>query len=139
MLGDCADAIPFFPDTTIQDIFEPTSLVKPKRLLDAPNERPNRLLGPVETAIEATCRTFAVRRHELLSHSKTSKYLTKVRRVACYVARFGTCASFPELGRAFCRDHSTIMTAVTVAQQMIDADPELKDTVERLIAEVRGA
>jgi len=60
--------------------------------------------------LAVTGRLFAVDRFELL-HSR-SPSVTRARQVAMAVVRASTDMSFPELGRLFGRDHTTVQAAV---------------------------
>lgn len=56
-------------------------------------------------------RSYGCTREEILSR-KRSGTLVPARHVACYVARRLTEASYPQLGRLFRRDHTSVLSAV---------------------------
>lgn len=65
----------------------------------------------VEEVIAATAAAFGIAASDLLGKDR-SKSIKEARLVACYVARRCTRLSYPELGRAFGRDHTTVLSAV---------------------------
>ena len=62
-----------------------------------------------------TARVFEVTTKDILSNSRKQRFV-QPRQVAMYVARHYTAMSFPELGRAFGRDHTTIQHACGVVR-----------------------
>ncbi len=60
---------------------------------------------------EEVCAKYGVNRLDMLSH-KRPRHLIRARHEAIRRARRETFASFPELGRAFNRDHTSIMYVV---------------------------
>ena len=60
------------------------------------------------------------------------------RQLAMYLCRRLLGASFPQLGEAFARDHSTVIHAVTVTERRLKEDAALRATVERLERTLRG-
>jgi chromosomal replication initiator protein len=54
------------------------------------------------------------------------------RQIAMYLARQLTHASLTEVGRAFDKDHTTVLHAVTKVEALVREDPKLKKTVETL-------
>jgi chromosomal replication initiator protein len=58
------------------------------------------------------------------------------RMVAMYVARMLTTKSLPELGRAFGRDHATILHAVRRVRQMIEVQPALSQIIDDIEKQV---
>jgi chromosomal replication initiator protein len=55
------------------------------------------------------------------------------RQIAMYFARQLTHASLTEVGRAFDKDHTTVLHAVDKIQTLTREDPTLHKTIERLI------
>lgn len=63
------------------------------------------------TIIESVALAFGLAPSELFARSRV-KSVVEARMVVCYIARRCTRMSYPELGRVFNRDHTTIMSAV---------------------------
>jgi chromosomal replication initiator protein len=59
-------------------------------------------------------------RIENLRGDRRGKF-ARARHIAMYVARKATDVSYPELGRAFGRDHTTVIYAVRSVQKLVDA------------------
>lgn len=84
------------------------------------SERINKV-HKVNRIINAACRHFDLPRHILIGPSKKKKFVYP-RHIAMYAAR-QTRESFPEVGRRFGVDHSTVHHAVQkIAQRLIDDD-----------------
>jgi len=83
------------------------------------------------------CDHFSLRPDDL--HSKRrSKNVAMPRQLAMYLCRRLLGASFPQVGQAFHRDHSTVIHAVTATERRLKDDPALRATVERLERTLRG-
>ncbi len=76
------------------------------------------LIGDI---IQCAAREFCVPRVAILNESRL-KSVAEARRCAMAVARQLTRFSYPELGRAFERDHSTVIAAVRSASRSIQND-----------------
>ncbi len=61
-----------------------------------------------------------------------SKAIALPRQIAMYLARQLTHASLTEVGRAFDKDHTTVLHAVGKIQALIQEDPKFKKTVDTL-------
>jgi chromosomal replication initiator protein len=79
----------------------------------------------------AVCEHFKVALKELLG-SKRTRNVTVPRQIAMYLARKLTTASFPAIGEAFHRDHSTILHAERVIERLRDSDPSLRTTIDHI-------
>jgi chromosomal replication initiation ATPase DnaA len=68
-------------------------------------------------------------RHKAVAHARhVAMYL-------CYKrAKVG---SYPDVARAFRRDHTTVMAAVEKVERKIRTDPEFKETVDTLIGKLQ--
>ena len=64
-------------------------------------------LPPMERIIRATCTVTGLTRNELLS-GRRSKEFVHARHIAMYLAREYTTLSFPQIGRAMNKDHTTV-------------------------------
>jgi len=74
---------------------------------------------------------------EILS-GRRRRPLTRARQAAMWICHEVTARSFPELGRAFRRDHTTIMHGIRLVPQHMAADPEWREKVMSVLAEVTG-
>ncbi|MBE0529503.1 MAG: hypothetical protein IH626_01665 [Rhodospirillales bacterium] len=87
---------------------------------------------------ERVAALFGVPRADLIGKTH-SHAVTRPRHVAMALARELTERSFPEIGRAFRRDHTSVMYAVRVVPERIRRDPALRAKVERLRADLGQA
>ena len=67
---------------------------------------------------------FGVTRADILARGRSRK-VVEARHVAMWLARLRGQPSFPELGRAFRRDHTTVMPAIRKIERKIATNPEL--------------
>jgi chromosomal replication initiator protein len=99
----------------------------------------------VQTAV---ARVFHLSRAELLSRSRR-QHIAHARQIAMYLsreltgrataARRGSSASFPRIGMAFGRDHSSVIHACNRIAHRQATDAELAHLLDRLALSVRGA
>jgi chromosomal replication initiator protein len=95
--------------------------------------------GPatVPQILEAIAGTFEVSPDDLLSR-RNDKRLSWARKLAMYVARDETGASYPTLGRDFGgRNHTTVMTAVRSVTEQITRDPSAQVDLARVRSRLR--
>lgn len=85
----------------------------------------------VDDVIRATAQHFTLRIADLKGRRRT-KSLTLPRFVACYVARKLTRCSYPEIGVAIGRDHTSVLYAVQQVESRMDSDPRLANAVARV-------
>jgi len=64
----------------------------------------------IERIINATCDITGVTRNELMSRRRQKEYVY-ARHIAMYLAREYTTLSFPQIGRAMNKDHTTVYFA----------------------------
>lgn len=64
-------------------------------------------LPPMERIIRATCTVTGITRNELLSARRPANFVY-ARHIAMYLAREYTTLSFPQIGRAMNKDHTTV-------------------------------
>jgi chromosomal replication initiator protein len=76
---------------------------------------PVRVLAPIAQIIATVAARYGVTREELLAHGRTQP-ATTARQVAMRLARELTGKSYPEIGRAFSRDHATVIHACEVTE-----------------------
>lgn len=84
-----------------------------------------------EKVMQAVARLYAIRVVDLKGTRKV-KGIAFPRQVAMYLARKHTNLSFPDLGRSFNRDNSTVQYACKKIRQQIDKDPDLRHTLNTL-------
>ncbi len=84
----------------------------------------------------AVCHHFHVRSSDLLSTDR-HRSIALARHVAMYLAKMRLNVSFPELGRAFGKDHTTVMSAVRKVGELRRTDQQLRahlDAIEKRLA-----
>lgn len=64
--------------------------------------------------------------------------LAKARHVTCYLARDLLHRSFPEIGRAVCRNHSTVIVNFQKFERQLPQDPRLAHEVDLLRRRILG-
>jgi len=84
-----------------------------------------------EKVMQAVARLYAIRVVDLKGNRKV-KGIAFPRQVAMFLARKHTNLSFPDLGRSFNRDNSTVQYACKKIRQQIDKDPDLRHTLNTL-------
>ena len=92
--------------------------------------------GPVEDIQRAVCHHFHLKSSDLLGQDR-HKSKAFARHVAMYLCKQRLSVSFPELGRAFGKDHTTVMSAVRKVETLRDKDPEVRahlEAIERKLA-----
>ena len=67
------------------------------------------------------CCSFGISQLDLLSRRR-GRVQARPRQVAMWLARHATPCSLPEIGRAFDRDHTTVMHAIRQVDERIAAD-----------------
>lgn len=92
---------------------------------------------PVEAIISACCEYFGIPREQLLSKSR-SRPLTHARQIAMYLCRDLTPMSFPKIGEAFGRDHSTALHAAGKIREQMRERRATYQQVQELTAQIRG-
>jgi chromosomal replication initiator protein len=84
-----------------------------------------------DKVMQAVARLYAIRVVDLKGTRKV-KGIAFPRQVAMYLARKHTNLSFPDLGRSFNRDNSTVQYACKKIRQQIDKNPDLRHTLNTL-------
>ncbi len=87
--------------------------------------------------IKTVCSYFNVSAKDILGRVRT-KPIAYPRQIAMYLARQHTNLSFPDLGRTFCKDHTTVLNACQRIKSALDdrEDPAIKadvDAIERIL------
>lgn len=91
---------------------------------------------PVAYIQERVAREFGVTRDELYS-SKRCRRVARPRQLAMYLASRLTHQSLPMIGRAFGKDHTTVMHAINVIERLMVDDPAWAVNVRRLHEELQ--
>ncbi len=86
----------------------------------------------------AVAEVFGLRRDDLLARCRTQD-VAFPRQVAMYLARELTGASLPQIGRAFHRDHATVLHACRRVKDVLLRDATLADALTRLAERFRAA
>lgn len=84
-----------------------------------------------------TARAYGVKKEDLSARSRKQTFV-RPRQVAMYLARRYTDASLAEIGRAFSRDHTSVMYAIDVVERRIVEKPQLRYELEALAQRVSG-
>jgi chromosomal replication initiator protein len=91
--------------------------------------------------IEAIQRTvadfFHIRLGDLKSKKRT-QHIAFCRQVAMYLCRKITDSSFPTIGDAFCRDHSTVIHAHNLIQRRVTNDSAFRFSIEKIERELKN-
>jgi len=96
--------------------------------------------SPIARIIMATAEAFGLGASDLLGKDR-SKSLKEARLAAYLVARRCTRLSFPELGRVFGKNHTTVFAGVRSMEAQCARDPGLAEIVDLLVerfGEVEG-
>jgi hypothetical protein len=88
--------------------------------------------GLVMTDIRRIVAGFFAVSDEDLNHGGRGARITRIRQIALYLCRRHTTRSLPEIGRAFQRDHSTVLHGIRRIEALRKADPELHDELSKL-------
>jgi len=114
----------------------PVSLELAKNVLKDILVEQNRQIS-IESIQKIVASHFNIKTTELKS-SKRLKTLVLPRQIAMYISRKMTSSSFPEIGNKFGgKDHSTIIHAMKKIEQKMEEDVQLKNTIERLMDNMR--
>lgn len=99
------------------------------------SENPNRLIEVKDTFVgrmrliqRITCEQFGVSIGEMISHRR-QRHLLVPRHIAMMLCQKLTLASYPEIGRAFDRDHTTIISGVRRVRGYIQERPVLLNNI----------
>ncbi len=84
-----------------------------------------------ESILKATCEAFGVSVRDVRGRRRTAR-IAQPRKVAMFLARTLTAASYPELGAFFGRDHTTVIAAVQSIERDMDRTPALRARIENI-------
>lgn len=71
-----------------------------------------------------------------LKSERRKAHVVRPRQLGMYVAYKVTMHSTPRIGRAFHRDHTTVLHAIRKIGSMVESDPAIAAEVEEIIAEI---
>src|SRR5258706_8172424 len=92
----------------------------------------------IEEIVHETARAYGLAPEALRSRSR-KQLVVRPRQIAMYLARRYTAASLADIGRAFARDHTSVMYAIDVVERRIVERPQLRYELEALAARVSGS
>jgi chromosomal replication initiator protein len=87
---------------------------------------------PIELIQQKAAEFFGVTLSDLKAKDRT-KAVAFPRQIAMYLARQLTHASLAEIGRAFGKDHTTVLHAIHKIQTLLQEHPKLQKTIDGLI------
>jgi chromosomal replication initiation ATPase DnaA len=93
---------------------------------------------PVQRVFAVVCAAFCVTDDELIAHRRNDRTVVIARKVAMYVARKRCGLSYPNIGKAFCRDHTTVMAAERAVTARMLTDVKFGVVVERVMRETEA-
>ncbi len=91
----------------------------------------------IDNILSRVAKAFNVKLADIKSKKK-HKFYSLPRQVAMYLARELTELSYPEIGAAFGKDHSTVIYASKKIEKALEQDHSLKNTVEALKKDIRS-
>jgi chromosomal replication initiator protein len=100
-------------------------------------DMPGRARSLEEISAE-TARAYGLPPEALRSRSRKQIYV-RPRQIAMYLARRYTDASLADIGRAFERDHTSVMYAIDAVERRIVERPQLRYELEALAARISGS
>lgn len=96
-----------------------------------------RLPDPVRAVAQRAAEAFRVEFASIIGRRRTSS-IARFRKLVMHATREATHASYPELGKAFDRDHTVIMQACVWTVAEMKRDEMLARDMEKLIKELRA-
>ena len=91
----------------------------------------------VDKIFTAVFKKYNVRRDDLVGTRRT-KDVAAARHITIYLIRRITDMSFPNIGKIFSRDHSTIMSSIDTVERKLHSDTVFSVEINELIKEVSG-
>lgn len=88
----------------------------------------------IEEIQKAVATRYAVSLTQILSPERTASLVTP-RQLAMYIARKLSSKSLGEIAEKFEKKHATILHGVKAIEKRLDVEPELKENLEKIIAE----
>ena len=69
--------------------------------------------------------------------TKRNKEIAQARHITIYLIRDITEMSFPNIGKIFDRDHTTVMASIDAINKKINATPSLRLDIDSIIKEIK--
>ena len=91
----------------------------------------------VDKIFTAVFKKYNVRREDLVGTRRT-KDVAAARHITIYLIRRITDMSFPNIGKIFGRDHSTVMSSIDTVERKLHSDTVFNVEINELIKEVSG-
>jgi len=91
----------------------------------------------VDKIFTAVFKKYNVRREDLVGTRRT-KEVAAARHITIYLIRKITDMSFPNIGKIFSRDHSTVMSSIETVEKRLNHDTVFNVEINELIKEVNG-
>ena len=91
----------------------------------------------IEDVIRLVAEHYCLRASDLTGKHR-HRLVARPRQVAMYLSRNMLDCSFPEIGRAFSRDHTTVMSACSRIESLFDRDEDLCSSIDELKRNFRG-
>jgi chromosomal replication initiator protein len=93
--------------------------------------------GPrtIEQIMRGVARAYGLEPDELRSRSRRRR-VVRPRQLAMYICRSSTDASLKDIGRAFNRDHTSVMYAIGIVEQRVAERPQLRYELEALARKI---
>jgi chromosomal replication initiator protein len=91
----------------------------------------------VDKIFTAVFKKYNVRREDLVGTRRT-KEVAAARHITIYLIRKITDMSFPNIGKIFGRDHSTVMSSIETVERKLLGDTVFNVEINELIKEVNG-
>ena len=90
----------------------------------------------IENVIKTVSKKFEVKISDILSNRR-DKEISKSRQIAMYISREITELSYPVIAKHFGgKNHTTVLQACKKTKEWIDADPEIKQTIDTVLKEL---
>lgn len=113
-------------ETVTVDLDEAKTALK-SRLQDHSRSR----IATLDDAINAGAESFGLTRAEITGRAQPQR-IVRARHAIVYCAREVLGESFPRIGKALSRDHTTVMSSYRRAQALIERDKAFQDGVRRI-------
>lgn len=85
----------------------------------------------VDEILRKVAERYNLRMAEMMS-KRRDRSIARPRQIAMYLAKMLTTKSLPEIGRAFDRDHTTVIHAVKKVEDLCETDAAFKDEIDAL-------
>ena len=92
----------------------------------------------IDKIFSAVCHKYNVDRADLTG-SKRQKEIVTPRHIAIYLIRNITEQSFPNIGKIFNKDASTVITSFSKIQKMMDQDTDFSNQIQDMEKEIRNS